>query len=166
MKSCLSKKARKQQGNICQVCDSKENLTVHHLYPQAVYQQYANKIFNLICLCRSCHDSYHQAYDIETNNPNQFQAWAKKHPKMTKAHFQEKVVPICQHKELRRIASQLNSKSASGKQEKVSTFTAFSDQTLYRLIQEYCQRRQMSSVQFVIDLLEYDLECASAKLNN
>ena len=67
----LSKKLRKNTK--CIVCESKEDLVVHHLneywdYPEQRYDE-----GNLIVMCRSCHTKYHHfSLDITKEN---FELW-------------------------------------------------------------------------------------------
>lgn len=56
-----SRKARKRDDYTCQNCGYKSktrNLDVHHIIPIKYFNgdwKNANKLYNLICLCRSCH---------------------------------------------------------------------------------------------------------------
>ena len=83
---------------VCAACGSSEDLTLHHLVPQAKchdkYKQVKDDPTNHVMLCRSCHSQVHALYD-ETqlrdiyntldsllNAPefSKFVAWKKKHP--------------------------------------------------------------------------------------
>lgn len=58
-------KALKRDNHYCQKCKSQEQLTVHHIIPYRNFVHWAdaNKLSNLITLCRSCH------MKEERNNP-------------------------------------------------------------------------------------------------
>lgn len=61
--SSQNRKARKRDNNTCQICGAKNNralgyiIDVHHKIPHRLFDNYeeANKLENLICLCRQCH---------------------------------------------------------------------------------------------------------------
>lgn len=46
----------------CQLCDSAENLNVHHIYSYKEYPKLRTNIHNGIVLCNHCHKDYHKIY--------------------------------------------------------------------------------------------------------
>lgn len=46
----------RRDGNCCKICGSIDNLQIHHLTYRHVYQE---RDYELICLCRKCHEIYH-----------------------------------------------------------------------------------------------------------
>ncbi len=69
------KLALHRDGNICQSCDSTENLEVHHLIPFRMFgfdrgdnnrDEYANSLSNLMTLCRQCHGQLRGKESSET----------------------------------------------------------------------------------------------------
>lgn len=162
----FSKQVIKQAGYKCRVCASKERekLTAHHLFSQSAYPEMKDNLANGMCLCLSCHRSFHQANPGPTT-PGMFVAWAKKQ-NLPKARLQI-IINLCNQRGLQQFASKLKSKSTQVESvEKVaSTFTRMLDQIpqinlprfLYQKIQELSQLRQMSPSEFVTYLLEYEL---------
>lgn len=64
--------ARKRDEYVCQLCgktekDNEEQLSVHHITPFRTFSSYleANKLDNLVCLCRRCHDFVHSSSNID-----------------------------------------------------------------------------------------------------
>ena len=50
----------------CIICGSKENLNVHHVnHASSDDEEYARKS-NVVVLCRSCHEKYHNTYPNST----------------------------------------------------------------------------------------------------
>jgi len=43
------------RDKVCRVCGIDAELTIHHIRPRSVGGK--NKVYNLVLLCRSCHDS-------------------------------------------------------------------------------------------------------------
>lgn len=161
-----SQKVRKQSGEKCRVCGSKENLTAHHLYSQSAYPELQDNPANGMCLCHSCHVSFHQDCG-STTTPKMFQAWAKKHPNITQAQYQT-IVNICNQRGLRKFTPTPNSKLAKAS---TPTFTHFMTQApevtvkltprLHRFLKEKCKDFNLSESEYITYLLEYELECAS-----
>lgn len=57
----LREKARKRDGNRCRLCDSSEDLNVHH----RTYDNLGSeKVGDLTTLCKSCHEKFH---DIDSS---------------------------------------------------------------------------------------------------
>lgn len=49
---------------VCQACLSTKNIDLHHI----VYGNFGNeKDEYLVCLCRDCHEEYHETYKIKGN---------------------------------------------------------------------------------------------------
>ena len=86
--------------NYCAFCNSKYNLTKHHLIPQSIQNRKkikntkADMIGEIITLCSTCHSALHSKFtekqlaeslytlDLLKNNKeiNQFIKWKIKHP--------------------------------------------------------------------------------------
>ncbi|TCS94981.1 HNH endonuclease [Hazenella coriacea] len=69
-----SKFIRNKDGNKCRVCNSKEQLTAHHLYSKSKYPQFMYHKWNGLTLCESCHRKFHKIYGSD-NTPQQFVLW-------------------------------------------------------------------------------------------
>jgi 5-methylcytosine-specific restriction endonuclease McrA len=54
----LRKQVLRRDGWRCQICDSRQNLQVHH--KQRRSQQGSDEDSNLITLCASCHEDVHR----------------------------------------------------------------------------------------------------------
>ncbi len=50
----------KKYDNKCTVCESVENLCIHHIIPMSPDDESYNDAGNLTVLCRSCHMSHHR----------------------------------------------------------------------------------------------------------
>ena len=62
-----SKTVRK---NNCYVCNSKNELTAHHVWPKSKYPELMYNSKNGASLCKTCHNNYHKKYpSIENCNP-------------------------------------------------------------------------------------------------
>lgn len=62
----------------CQKCGSTVNLTLHHLFAQSKYPHLRTNMNNLITLCESCHQHFHNVYcgrDIDKCTPFNFLKW-------------------------------------------------------------------------------------------
>lgn len=62
----------------CQKCGSSVDLSVHHLFPKSKYPELKMNRANLITLCQTCHQHYHNWHckrDIEKCNPITFLEW-------------------------------------------------------------------------------------------
>jgi len=71
------KKAKKRDKHKCMLCDSKNDLVVHHKRPLRTFDKTktswwkeANKLNNLITLCRSCHSKIHTGKSLEELDPD------------------------------------------------------------------------------------------------
>lgn len=52
-----TRRAKLAQQSCCEVCDSKEQLDVHH----KTYKRFGNeRLEDLVVLCRNCHDAFHR----------------------------------------------------------------------------------------------------------
>ena len=62
---------RKQSNNRCNICgDTKSGLIAHHIKPWALYPELKYDPDNGVCLCRICHNKYHERYGIVGPNIN------------------------------------------------------------------------------------------------
>lgn len=59
---------------ICQKCDKRDrrNVHSHHLYGWDKYVDLRYKLFNGTCLCKSCHDNFHNKFGYGNNDINQY----------------------------------------------------------------------------------------------
>jgi len=46
----------------CDICDSKTNLSAHHLYDKSTHPSLCFQDENGVCLCTSCHNGFHRMY--------------------------------------------------------------------------------------------------------
>lgn len=54
----IAEKVKRRAGDKCNVCNSTENLNVHH----RTYEHHGYELYNLkdlVCLCKECHEKYH-----------------------------------------------------------------------------------------------------------
>ena len=42
----------------CEICESNNDLQVHHIQPYSLHPQLGSDLSELICLCKNCHDKY------------------------------------------------------------------------------------------------------------
>ena len=61
-------KVRERDGNRCQKCGTRHNLTVHHVESKMKHPELIDKLDNLITLCDSCHRNYHYIFLEDDNN--------------------------------------------------------------------------------------------------
>ena len=54
-----SKTVKKLDNHMCKLCDSKENLNSHHLYPKSEFPKLSLEVDNGITLCKKCHIEIH-----------------------------------------------------------------------------------------------------------
>lgn len=64
------KEIRKRDGNICQMCGTEKDLSIHHIVPRSVGG--GNENHNLITLCNDCHEGTHRAYRTGYACPDTF----------------------------------------------------------------------------------------------
>lgn len=72
------KKVRERDGNRCQKCGTRHNLTCHHIMPKMTHPELIDKLDNLITLCDSCHRNYHYVFledDNNKTNEETFKEW-------------------------------------------------------------------------------------------
>lgn len=68
-----SNEVKKAYNSKCDICGSSEELTAHHLYAKSFFQNLKYNIDNGVCLCQSCHTSFHQEYpDTATISPKKY----------------------------------------------------------------------------------------------
>lgn len=68
----------KRDNWCCQKCGSGVDLGIHHIFPQSKYPELKRNRANLITLCNTCHQYYHNVYckrSIEKCNPLTFLEW-------------------------------------------------------------------------------------------
>lgn len=61
------RKVRNRDGNRCMKCNTKQDLTVHHILPKMLYPELVDQLDNMITLCTSCHKHYHDVF-LEGDN--------------------------------------------------------------------------------------------------
>lgn len=67
-------KAVKEVGDYkCDLCCSCDNLVAHHLNAYAKFEEVRYSIDNGVCLCRSCHSTFHGKYGTGTNTKEQYE---------------------------------------------------------------------------------------------
>ena len=54
-----SKTIKNLDNNMCKLCDSKENLHVHHIQPKAKFSILSLDLNNGVTLCKPCHFQIH-----------------------------------------------------------------------------------------------------------
>ena len=64
----LKKATIEKYGNKCPKCDVLENLQIHHILDFANHPDLRLDPSNVICLCKSCHRSFHNLYGNNTAN--------------------------------------------------------------------------------------------------
>lgn len=65
-------------GKICQCCSQVGgDLEAHHLWSYESYPEKRHQIDNGMCLCKSCHTQFHQAYGYGDNTPAQITQYLK-----------------------------------------------------------------------------------------
>jgi len=50
----------------CDICDSKDNLSAHHLYDKSTHPTLSFQDENGVCLCVTCHDGFHKKYTCKS----------------------------------------------------------------------------------------------------
>lgn len=56
----LSEWAKKiREAGRCDVCNTENDLTAHHLWDKATHPSLAYEVENGVCLCKSCHIEFH-----------------------------------------------------------------------------------------------------------
>lgn len=69
----IAKKKVKQRDRTCRCCGDEEQETqVHHIFPVSKYRELASDESNMVLLCKSCHNRYHNRYDLDNTNPLTF----------------------------------------------------------------------------------------------
>lgn len=77
-----AKKRVKLRDKVCKCCGNEELETeVHHIFPVAKYPNLASDEGNMISLCSSCHQRYHNRYDLDNTNPITFAEFIRKNGK-------------------------------------------------------------------------------------
>ena len=75
----LKKKIHKRDIH-CQCCgETEKQLQVHHIMPLSDYPELNCDEGNLICLCQSCHNRYHNEYKEEGINAVTFSHFMKRY---------------------------------------------------------------------------------------
>lgn len=68
-----AKKNVRQRDKFCRCCGNEEMETeVHHIFPLSKYRELASDEANMVLLCSSCHNRYHNRYDLDSTNPLTF----------------------------------------------------------------------------------------------
>lgn len=79
----FSAKVKKRDGLKCRVCNRREDLTAHHIYPKCKFPQLAEAHVNGITLCFICHRRYHHHQEIEEANSISFYHWCEEQNNIT-----------------------------------------------------------------------------------
>jgi hypothetical protein len=72
---------KKRDKYTCQCCGRKyKDISVHHIFPFADYEDLRFEIDNGICMCKDCHDSrivgsFHNTYGTQHNTPEQLREY-------------------------------------------------------------------------------------------
>ena len=61
-------KVKELDNSKCQICETKENIHVHHIIPQKLEPFFALDPVNGICLCSKCHYKYGHKDECNTGN--------------------------------------------------------------------------------------------------
>lgn len=57
----------------CDICDSKQKLTAHHIYDKHNHPSLMYNRDNGVCLCDKCHKGFHAKYpELNENTPSQY----------------------------------------------------------------------------------------------
>lgn len=57
----------KKRDSVCQVCGTNGQLEIHHIFPVAKYKSLALDCDNMVAICQSCHQKYHNEADENVN---------------------------------------------------------------------------------------------------
>lgn len=69
-----NKLVRERDNNICQLC-GRWAADVHHIVPAGMGCKRTNELYNMISLCRECHDKLHRNRELR----EKCQDWSRKH---------------------------------------------------------------------------------------
>lgn len=64
-----------KNGNVCTVCESVENLVVHHLNSFTKNKMQRTDISNGVVVCNNCHKTFHKLYGYTNNTKEQFEEY-------------------------------------------------------------------------------------------
>ncbi len=76
--------ARVKKGQVCDICESKEKLTAHHLWDKKNHPSLRYQDENGVCLCLECHNGFHKLY---TNKSHVTPAMYKKYRTQKMTHI-------------------------------------------------------------------------------
>ena len=63
----------------CDICEETDNLTAHHLYDKKTHPTLAYQYENGVCLCKSCHEGFHEMYTHRSQtSPVQYKKYKTK----------------------------------------------------------------------------------------
>lgn len=58
---------RKEAGYKCDICNSNDNLSAHHLYDKSTHTSLMYIPDNGVCLCNTCHEAFHKKYTSKSH---------------------------------------------------------------------------------------------------
>lgn len=74
-----SLKVKERDSFTCQICknDKSGALRSHHLYNWKDYPDKRYDLDNGVCLCKTCHDRFHEEFGVEFNTPQEFEEFKR-----------------------------------------------------------------------------------------
>lgn len=84
------RKKRLRKGAFCEICNTKENLHIHHASYENLYQGKAGKaIRDTHVLCKDCHYAFHKEHKLERNMIEQTRNFIKKQKRLIQKSLRE-----------------------------------------------------------------------------